>query len=80
MGGIVSRGLGHSAEHPEGRYGADEASEADRGDPGADDGGCITREGRRGPCPRGQVEGDHIDEGVQDLGGQIVQRCVSRVE
>lgn len=63
-------------EHGERAQRGDGAGEADGGDARADDRGGVAAEGRRRARLGREVEGDDVEEGVEDLGLRSV--CVSR--
>lgn len=58
-------------EDGEGGQGGGGAGEGDGGDARADDLRRVPAEGGRGPGLWGEVEGDHVEEGVEDLRGGL---------
>lgn len=61
----------HAREHREGGQGSNNTGEGDGGDARADDVRRVPAQGGRGPGLWREVEGDHVEEGVEDLRGWV---------
>lgn len=61
----------HTREDSEGGQRGRDAGEGDGGDARADDVRRVPAQGGRGPGLWREVEGDHVEEGVEDLRGRV---------